>query len=160
MKPTKFITSFLLCFLFLQLQAQESINPSGGEASGTGGSATYSVGQVFYSTNNGTTGSVSQGVQQAFEISVHTAIEETSGITLLASAYPNPTTDYLILTVDGVFPNTYTAKLFDINGKIVGSKKVTQAETKIDMRELIQAVYFLKIIHDDKELKTFKIIKK
>ncbi|MBV1889111.1 MAG: HYR domain-containing protein, partial [Proteobacteria bacterium] len=51
--------------LIIPISAQESINVSGGDATGTGGSSSYSVGQVFYTTNVGATGSVAQGVQQS-----------------------------------------------------------------------------------------------
>ncbi len=50
------------------VRAQESIVASGGEATGTGGSSSYSIGQVSYTSNQGTGGSVEQGVQQPFEI--------------------------------------------------------------------------------------------
>ena len=38
--------------------AQEAVTPSGGEATGTGGTASYSVGQIAYTTNTGANGSV------------------------------------------------------------------------------------------------------
>ena len=38
---------------------------SGGDASGIGGSSSYSIGQVFYSNYIGLNGSEAQGVQQA-----------------------------------------------------------------------------------------------
>ncbi len=52
---------------WVQVNGQESVNASGGDAMGVGGSASYSVGQVVYTTigENGTT--VAQGVQQAFQ---------------------------------------------------------------------------------------------
>jgi len=50
------------------LQAQETIPASGGKASGSGGTASYSFGQVVYTTYTGTNGLVAQGVQQPFEI--------------------------------------------------------------------------------------------
>jgi len=54
---------------FTCLQAQVAIPASGGNATGTGGTVSYSVGQVFYTINTGTTGFIVQGVQQPFEIS-------------------------------------------------------------------------------------------
>jgi hypothetical protein len=59
------------------LKAQESINAAGGNTTGSGGSASYSVGQVVYTTNTGTNGSVAQGVQQAYEIPTETTITQT-----------------------------------------------------------------------------------
>ena len=56
-------------------QAQESVNAYGGDAKGSGGTVAYSVGQIVYTTHTGATGSVAQGVQQAYEISVVTGIK-------------------------------------------------------------------------------------
>jgi hypothetical protein len=90
--------AFLIVILFLGfsitgLHAQESVNTAGGNASGSGGSVSYSVGQIVYTTNTGDNGTVAQGVQQAYEISAVTGIEEANNISLIVSAYPNPTTD-------------------------------------------------------------------
>ena len=71
----------------LALQAQEVISSSGGNVSGSGGSVSYSVGQVVYTTNTGTNGSVAQGVQQPYEISVVTGIEEATNINLIYLAF-------------------------------------------------------------------------
>ncbi len=122
----------------------------------------YTVGQVVYTTNTGTNGSVAQGVQQPFEISVVTGIEEAKGITLQCSAYPNPTTDFLTLKVDAstsLSIQSMEYQLFDINGKLLENKKVEDDETSIVMSNLVPATYFLKIIQNNKEIKTFKIIK-
>ena len=46
-----------LLFLGLSnLQAQEAVPASGGEAGGSGGSVSYTVGQVVYTTKTGTNG--------------------------------------------------------------------------------------------------------
>lgn len=141
------------------LQAQESVNATGGNASGSGGSASYSVGQVVYTSNTGTNGSVAQGVQQPFEISVVIGIEEAQGITLSVSAYPNPTTDYLTLSIEEFDISNLTYQLFDINGKLLQNERITGIQTSIVMSKLVAANYFLKVIQDNKEIKTFKIIK-
>ena len=60
-------TFFLACLLFVShsIFSQESINASGSEATGSGGTVSYSVGQVFYSSQTGTNGNtLSEGVQQ------------------------------------------------------------------------------------------------
>ena len=101
---------FLLAIGLTGLKAQQATTTSGGNASGSGGSASYSVGQVVYTTNTGAGGSVSQGVQQPYEISIVSGIEE-QGITLTCTAYPNPTTDYLTLKIDGDVQTHYSASL-------------------------------------------------
>lgn len=141
------------------LQAQEIITATGGNASGSGGSASYSFGQVVYTTNTGTIGSVAQGVQQPFEISVVTRLEEAKDINLSVTAYPNPTTGYLNLEVkDLEFANLHF-QLYDINGKLLQNEKINGTQTSIVMSNLVPANYFIKVIQGNKEVKTFKIIK-
>lgn len=151
----------LLTFTFSlsTVSAQTSVNATGGNALGDGGSASYSVGQVVYTTNTGTSGSVAQGVQQPFEISVVIAIEEAKGINLSVSAYPNPTTDYLTLRIDEFEISNLSYQLYDMNGKLLQSEKITGNQTSIVMSNLVLANYFVKVIQGSRELKTFKIIK-
>ena len=141
------------------LQAQESVNATGGNASGSGGSVSYSVGQVVYTTTTGTSGSVAQGVQQPYEISAVTAIEQAKGINLSVSAYPNPTTDCLTLEVKDFELSTLHFQLFNMNGKLLQNEKITGNQTSISMSNLVPANYLVKVIQGDKEVKTFKIIK-
>ena len=71
MKHKKIITSVVFLLLGLGgLHAQENTTAAGGEATGSGGTASYSVGQVVYTTVTGTNGSVAQGVQHPYEISI------------------------------------------------------------------------------------------
>jgi len=159
-KKLKLSAVLLLGLGLTGLQAQTSINATGGNASGSGGSASYSVGQVVYTTNTGTNGSVAQGVQQPFEISVVTAIEEAKGINLSVSAYPNPTTDYLTLSIKEFDISNVSYQLYDMQGKLLQNEKITGNQTSIVMSNLVPATYFVKVTESNKEVKTFKIIKK
>ena len=159
-KRLKLSAVLLLGLGLTGLQAQTSVNATGGNASGSGGSASYSVGQLAYTTNTGTNGSVSEGVQQPFEISVVTGIEEAKDIFLNVSAYPNPTTDYLELKVENLQLSELSYKLYDISGKVYQNKEIGNSITKIEMQNLPQGIYFIKVIDTkNKEFKTFKIIK-
>ena len=158
-KRLKLSALLLLGLGLTGLQAQESVNATGGNASGSGGSASYSVGQVVYTTNTGTNGSVSQGVQQPYEISVVTGIEEAKGINLSVSAYPNPTTDYLTLSIGEFEISNLSYQLYDMNGKLLQSEKISGNQTSIVMSNLVPSSYFVKVIQGNKEVKTFKIIK-
>lgn len=148
-----------LVFSFSTVSAQESINATGGNASGSRGSVNYSVGQVVYTTNTGTNGSVAQGVQQSFEISAVTGLDEAKGITLLINVYPNPTADYLTLCIDEFNISNLSYQLFDMNGKLLQNEKITGNQTSIVMSNLTPATYFVKVIQGNKEVKIFKIIK-
>ena len=164
-------TIFLLAVSFTNVQAQESPTTAGGEAGGSGGTASYTVGQVFYTTQTGTNGNgVVQGVQQPYEISVVTGIPEAKGINLSVSAYPNPVTDYLILKIDNNYVQTMYAssqqelsqlryQIIDIDGKIIKTDNIIAIETKINTENLVQGNYFLRLIDNNKAIKVFKIIK-
>ena len=153
------ISLLLLLGLTIAIHAQESVLVSGGNAAGSGGSVSYSVGLIVYNTNTGTNGSVAQGVQQPFEISVVSGLEESAGIYIVCTVYPNPATDFLILNVANFEQKNVSYKLYDINGKLLESKQVQCCETNISMSQLANEIYFLKIYDKSVEVKSFKIVK-
>jgi hypothetical protein len=162
MRYTKLKTATFFFFIGIGfLHAQETVPATGGEATGTGGSASYSVGQVVYTTNTGINGSVAQGVQHPFEISVVTGINETA-INLGLNVYPNPTTNFLCLKVDAsssLSNHQLSYQLIDLQGKVIESKKVTATTSTIKMEELPKAVYFLNVTDNKQIIKSFKVIK-
>lgn len=140
------------------LQAQESINATGGDATGNGGSASYSVGQLVYTTNIGSTGSVAQGVQQAFEISV-LGIEDVAGLDIVITAYPNPTAENLSLVIKDLDISDLSFQMFDLQGRLLISQTITNSKTQIAMGNLAVATYIVRVSQGHKEVKTFKIVK-
>jgi hypothetical protein len=157
------LSTLLLCLGLFGIQAQDAIPTTGGNALGSRGTASYSVGQVVYTTNTSSSGSVSQGVQQPYDISVVNSVEQAKGISLQCTAYPNPTTDKLILKFDAssvLSIQLLNYQLFDISGKLIQHQKIESNQTSISMDGLFSATYFLKITDNNKEIKTFKIIKK
>ena len=158
MKQKKIKLSILLLGLGLTAQALQATTATGGNASGSGGTVAYSIGQIDYTTNTGTTGSVVQGVQQPYEISIVLGIDIHS-INLELTAYPNPTTNYLTLNVGKVELSTLNFQLYDIIGKLIESRKIISSTETIGMENLPSATYFLKVSNNNNEVKTFKIIK-
>jgi len=150
-----------LLFLFsLQLSYSQEIVPStGGDAIGTGGTSSFTVGQVFYTSNTSSTGSVSQGVQQAFEIQT-LSNPGLLTVQLTAVTYPNPTTDYVVLKITDTALENLQYSLFDLNGKTIVSKKITTSSTEINTRNFSIGMYLLKLTKKNQPIKTFKIIKK
>lgn len=157
MKKRKASVLFLIfntCFL----HAQETTLSTGNNASGTGGSISYSIGQVSYQQHIGGTASVAEGVQQPYEWMVVAGIDEKE-IQLLINAYPNPTTQYLTLQVDNLNQKNLVYYLSDSEGKIITSNKINEELTPISMDQLSAANYFLTIKEGDQLIKNFKIIK-
>ena len=158
-KKLKLSTLFLFVFGLTGLQAQSTIPASGGNASGVGGSVSYSIGQVVYTNHAGTTGSSAQGVQQPYEISVITGIEEAKDISLEIVVYPNPVTDFIKLNIKNYEVENLRYQLYDINGSLLQDNKIDSNEITISMQDLRPSSYFMKIIQGKKDIKTFKIIK-
>jgi Secretion system C-terminal sorting domain len=158
MKTKRLLLLLLFGFFIQNALAQKSVVASGGNATGTGGKVSYSIGQVAYTTATGTGGKVTQGVQQPFEI-VTLGTDNFPEITVTMAVYPNPTTSLVNLTVDNFDFEKLQFYLTDINGKQLQSRKIIDAETQIEMENLPQAVYFLNVLENNKTIKTFKIIK-
>jgi hypothetical protein len=152
------LSALLLLGFGLTAQAQQANPATGGDATGSGGSVAYSVGQIVYTTHTGTTGSVAQGVQQPYEISVVLGIEN-SLIDLDISAYPNPTTQNLILSIGNDISENLHFQLCDLSGKIIERRKISNRTETIYMENLATATYFLKVSNANNEVKIFKIIK-
>lgn len=136
---------FLLGLGLTGVQAQTSVNAIGGNAWGSGGSANYSIGQVFYQAHSRTNTSIIEGVQQSYEILVVTQIEKVKGINLTFSAYPNPTIDILTLEVKKSDLSNLNYQLYNIQGKLLQSHKITEPKTNIIMSHLVPSVYFIKV---------------
>lgn len=153
------LTATVLLTATIGLFAQSGTTTSGGEASGSGGRVSYTVGQVAYQSNSSSSGTVSQGVQQAYEIFTVTGIEKNAISLVQVSAYPNPVTEYLSLKVGSEKLESLSYLLFDIQGKLLQSEKLTENETQIDMSSYVSSTYFVKVLSQNQSIKEFKIIK-
>jgi len=153
-------TILLVCLLFATIStySQETIPASGGDATGSGGTSSYSVGQLVYTTNTSSNGSVTQGVQQSIEL-FNLSNPELTVLTLTAVTYPNPTTDYVVLALTNSTLTDLSYALYDLQGRLVHKGKVNEDTTQIPMQHLESAVYLLKVNQNNQELKSFKIIK-
>ena len=157
----KIILNLLLLVLFISTTtAQSAISSSGGDSAGTGGSVSFTMGIVAFTTLTGEPGSVAQGVQQPYEISVLVGVELTDDITLEYSVYPNPATDILYLKAKNSHFNKSGYLLYDLNGNIIEKNRIVNDITHLDVGKLVPATYFLKVTDNKTEIKTFKFIKK
>ncbi len=156
----KKILTVVLFFIVHILSAQHGFTASGGDASGVGGSFSYSVGQVFYTTTINQSGTVSQGNQQSIELFVLSNPELTT-LTLKAVTYPNPASDYVVLSLsDSTSLRNLSYGLYDLHRRLVIQNKLYNSNTKIDLSRFGSGSYVLQVFQDNKKLKSFKIIKK
>ena len=137
--------------------SHQVLSATGGDATGSGGTVAFSVGQIVYTTSTGTTGSVAQGVEQAYEIS-SVGIKETA-LNISLSIFPNPTSDYLTLKVEDYNKEALSYNLLDEQGKSVLNEQITNQDTQVAMSTLARGIYFINVLQANKKIQTFKIIK-
>lgn len=158
MKQKKIKLSVLLLSIGISVQAQQATTTTGGDASGSGGTVAYSVGQVVYTTNTDASGTVSQGVQHAYEIFT-VGIKETE-LNISLTAFPNPTTENLTLQISDYNNEQLSYQLFDMQGKQLSNGQITAQQTQINMNSLPTATYFVNVVNqENKKVQSFKIIK-
>lgn len=139
--------------------AQNSANTSGGDATGNGGTVAYSVGQVVYTTNTDAPGTVSQGVQQTYEIFT-VGIKETK-VNISLSVFPNPTADNLTLQISDYNNEELWFQLSDLQGKLLDKGQITSKQIQINTSLLSPSSYFISVVNkENKKVQSFKIIKK
>jgi hypothetical protein len=90
-------------------------------------------------------------------ISSTTSADENLSI----KVFPNPSTGSLILSSEIVFPRGSQLKVFDLLGQLhlvenLGSGKRQQL---IDISSLPNGIYLLQIVVDEKQIKSYKILK-
>jgi len=157
----KLLNTLLTVFIsgmLMTISAQQSTNASGGDATGNGGTAAYSVGQVVYTTHTGSGGSVAQGVQHAYEIYT-VGINETA-LHISLTVFPNPTPDNLTLQISDYNKEQLSYQLFDMQGKQISNGQIAAQQTEINMNGLPRATYFINVVNqENKKVQSFKIIK-
>jgi len=157
---TRTLTAFGLFVIVSVTQAQSFIPAAGGNAAGSGGTVSYTIGQIAYTRISGTNGKLNQGIQMPYEISIITTITKTSGNSPTLSVFPNPSNSFMILKVESNYSDNLTYHLYDMSGKLIQKDKVEGNETQINISAFRTGAYLLKIVNRNKEIKTFRIIKK
>jgi hypothetical protein len=148
----------VFCFSLNRAFAQQGIHASGGNANGTGGSVSYSVGQVFYSSQSSSSGNIVQGVQQPFELVV-TEVAGSITSPVKCEAFPNPAIKDLKIRISGEMPEKATWRVLDLKGVTVLNGTLNQADTIVSLADLPMAAYSLQIFSGDKEMRSFKVLK-
>ncbi len=152
----KAVSTILLLCIITGANAQQAIVATGGNGTGVGGSVSYSTGQVSYSTIQNLDASISEGVQQPYEIFT-VSLNSDSGIKL--TVYPNPSSDYLTLDFDNTDLAGVVYQIYDANGKLLIEETAISVKTAISIKDFVPATYFLKASKGNTEVAVFKIVK-
>ena len=142
--------------------SQQNVVATGGNASGVGGSLSYSIGQIDYQTVNSSNHTLTLGVQQPYEIYTLSYGEELN-VTIACHLYPNPTTNgcFLKFEDESIDPTKYIYILTDAQGKTLSRGSILNSNQLIDFQfsetgELFLSVWDKK---ENQKLRIFKIVK-
>ncbi|KAB1065593.1 T9SS type A sorting domain-containing protein [Salibacter halophilus] len=150
------ITISMLALSF-SVRAQQAVVTAGGSDSASGGSVSYTIGQVGYESYTTSNGQVSEGVQQPYEIYDVTAVRDViamKGVEL----YPNPARDNLTIEIDH---KTASYTVVGMNGNSLReSVQLNKGKNNIDLSGFAQGIYFVQVQSTDQSaMKIFKVIK-
>ena len=138
--------------------SQNGTFASGGEATTSQGSVSYTIGQIAVDAHGNPEGSVSPGIQQSYEIE-ELVVNSTNNLTKVnVNIFPNPVTSGVQLESED-FTSAHSIVLSDASGNIL--YKIDQAQTAniINMEEFPQGMYFINLFEDNKKTNAYKIIK-
>jgi hypothetical protein len=114
---------FLAWLSILGLHAQQAFTAGGGTGSGSGGTMSFSIGQVLYRYYSGTNGSISEGVQQASNVTIssfeNTEAQKAEAINLIV--IPNPASEQIQVNLKGtkVVYNSTGIEVIHSNASII-----------------------------------------
>lgn len=141
--------------------AQVSVHAAGTDAIGTGGSASFSVGQVMYTEFKGQTGSASGGVQQPYTITMVGNIDPQPDISL--SVFPNPVqdNDFLVVNINAGFDpaSLYTIDISDLCGHRLIRQQLDEMSTAIPVGSFADGLYLLRVLRNGSTIRIFKVVK-
>lgn len=152
-------TLLLILFLLLMYgsKAQEVLSSAGETSVVNSVTLCWTLGEIVTETGFIAEGqsSLTQGFQQG-KLTV-TAIHETENNTLNFSVLPNPTSDFINLTVEDFTGLEY--QLFDLYSKLLSREKLRDKNTKIDLTNYPAGSYVLFITRNNQKSESYQIIK-
>ncbi|MFO8067789.1 MAG: T9SS type A sorting domain-containing protein [Bacteroidales bacterium] len=163
---TKVLLSFIIAIisfpLFSQNNQQEVISTGGNHFESEDLSVTFTVGETFVETLYSNEYILTQGFHQTKLTIVN--IEDAPELYFNITAFPNPTNDFVNVKIEGHDASIDNKSklhysIFDMNGKLIVSNVINEKSFRINFSNLKPTTYFIKIFENNKEMKTFKIIK-
>ena len=140
-------TPFILC-------AQSTILSLGGEASGAGGSASFSMGQLFDNSNSNSSYFIQEGVQQTYNLNTDGLLELNSKN---FNVFPIPTIDFMNIELK-TDESDFEYFIVSLNGNIVDKGRINKQLSSINISHINTGEYQL-LCKSEKSFFTKKIIK-
>ena len=146
-------------FLWMSPQfcrAQAAVSASGSQLKSTGGAMNFTVGQVVFTSKPGSSGRMSEGVQQVYPAKV-TPVNELVHLREV-TLFPNPTDELLTLNIPNLGTDYVTYMILDATGRMLRTGLVQSALSDISLRGLASGTYHI-LLKTGTEFRPFKVIK-
>jgi hypothetical protein len=154
----KIFTSFILLtssVCFSQTNTLQVIGTAGNTATNANTQLSWTIGETITNTATNPNNILTQGFNQSALLI--TAIDEKQNSNITVS--PNPTADFITISILENELQNAQYLLLDINGKLILQNNIQDTQTKISFTELAKATYFVVVLTNKQKTKTFKIIK-
>jgi hypothetical protein len=153
---------FPLFFLMLQLlispaSAQNNFVATGSSNKSTTGEVSVSIGQIAYVSDSSSSGSVSEGNQQAYDIT--DGIIQIPDDGYLVKAFPNPFPGNIYITIDGEKAETVEVELYSTSGSLLKHETFTTSDYCLKTENLAPGSYIILIHSKSFETRRYKLIK-
>ena len=135
---------------------QNALSAAGGYLKTTGGSTSFTVGQVAYVLKKGTGSYLNEGVQQVYTKKT-TPIEELVYLKEV-QLYPNPTQETMTLILSSKEDIQVRYTIMDYLGKEIKNGNILSEKSEISLRDLPSGNYFISL-KSKKEIRIFKMVK-
>lgn len=162
MKKSLYLFTVLFFFVNIStLYAQQGFSITSADLTNNIGSISYSIGLLRYQNYSNSELLISDGVQQPFEIQSSFKFEESkSEIELYCKVFPNPSSDFVHLTIENYVLEDVLYILTDQIGQTKRSGKIINNKTTFNISGLPSGMYLLKIWTKNTKITTYKILKK
>ena len=156
MKKLIFTWIFALSGMVLQVNAQEVISSAGEHASVQNIQISWTLGETVIETITGDGNILTQGFHQT-KLVLTPVLSFPHNYKI--SVFPNPVSEEVFIQLQGSQMLNTVAGLYTLHGEMVKQVKITDEKTAMNVLELPNGSYLLKISEGAKPLETFKLVK-
>ena len=137
--------------------SQSQTTASGGTASGTGGTVTFTIGLPLYTNQTSSGVIINQGNQQPREfLSVS---YRNYSINIGLKIFPSPFYSYFYIQTENENLSNLSFKLTSLDGKLVTCENINETLTKVNTEDYAEGIYFLQLYHSNELISSTRIVK-
>jgi len=159
MKKLSILVSMLFVAFIVNAQSitPEVVSNGGDYFANSNYSIAWTIGEPVVETAVGTNNTLTQGFHQGLYtlVNIDKQINNTE-----IKVYPNPTSDYINIDIDGVNSSDYQIQLFDNLGKLLVNKSYEDCK-QVSLQRYAKSTYYLKVLNaKENKFDSYKILKK